>query len=180
MTDDEPTYAPVGATRDDGALTEAPPGYRLLRARHRLVPGGDETVRSALADDVRAWRVHRAAGVRVRADGPAAPGRRVVTLLGVGPVAVRAPTRVVWADGQGFGYGTLPGHPVAGEEAFRVVRHDGDVWLEVTAYSRPAVRWARAAGPLLPLGQAVYVRLLARAARRLHRRRTPATAVTQG
>lgn len=169
MTDDDWTYAPVGAT--DGTLAAAPPGYRLLRVRHRLVPGGDEAARAALAADVRAWRVHRAAGIRVRADGPAVPGRHVVTLLGVGPVALRAPTRVVWADDTGFGYGTLPGHPVAGEEAFRVVRHDGDVWLEVTAFSRPAVAWARAAGPLLPVGQAAYVRLLAHAARRPHRRR---------
>lgn len=175
MRDDDLTYAPVGATRERAgqAWTRAgvTPGHRVLRARHRLARGGTEAQRSALARDLQAWRVHGAAGVRVRADGPAEPGRHVVTLLGVGPVALRAPTRVVWADDEGFGYGTLPGHPVAGEEAFRVVLRDGDVWLDVEAYSRPATAWTRAVGPLLPVGQVVYVRLLAHAARRLHRRR---------
>lgn len=173
--DDGLTYAPVGATRDRAGAAWAragvPPGYRVLRVRHRLVVGGGEAARSALAADVRGWRVHRTAGVRVLADGPAVPGRRVVTLLGVGPVALRAPCRVVWTDGEGFGYGTLPGHPFAGEEAFRVVLRDGDVWLDVEAYSTPARPVVRVLGLLVPVGQRLYVRLLARAARRLHGRR---------
>ncbi|UZN03271.1 DUF1990 family protein [Cellulomonas sp. S1-8] len=175
MAPEDLTYVPVGATREraGAAWTRAgvPPGFRVLRARHRVVAGGDEADRAALADDLRAWRVHRAAGVRVRADGPASPGRRVVTLLGVGPVALHAPCRVLWVDEEGFGYGTLPRHPFMGEEAFRVVRRDGDVWLEVEAYSRPASAWVGVLGPAVPLGQGVYVRLLARAARRLHGRR---------
>lgn len=174
--EDDLTYAPVGATRERAGAAWAragvPAGWRLLRVRHRVVPGGDEAARAALADDVRAWRVHGAAGVRVRAGGPATAGRCVVTLLGVGRFALQAPCRVVWADDEGFGYGTLAGHPFAGEEAFRVVRRDGDVWLEVEAYSRPAWRWVRAVGFLVPVGQTLYVRLLARAARRLHRRRS--------
>ncbi|MBO3089214.1 DUF1990 family protein [Cellulomonas dongxiuzhuiae] len=173
--DDDLTYAPVGATRQRAGApwsrAGVPPGDRVLRVRHRVVRGGDEAARAALADDVCAWRVHRTAGVRVRADGAAAPGRRVVTLLGVGPVALRAPCRVVWADDEGFGYGTLRGHPFAGEEAFRVVLCDGDVWLEVEAYSHPAWPGVRLLGPLVPLGQRLYVRMLARAARRLHRAR---------
>ncbi|MBO3095006.1 DUF1990 family protein [Cellulomonas dongxiuzhuiae] len=173
--DDDLTYAPVGATRERAGApwsrAGVPPGDRVLRVRHRVVRGGDEAARAALADDVCAWRVHRTAGVRVRADGAAAPGRRVVTLLGVGPVALRAPCRVVWADDEGFGYGTLRGHPFAGEEAFRVVLCDGDVWLDVEAYSHPAWPGVRLLGPLVPLGQRLYVRMLARAARRLHRAR---------
>lgn len=167
MTDDL-TYAPVGATRDRAdAWAGLPPGYRVLRAHHRVARGADERQRAALARDLRAWRVHAAAGVRVRAPGPAEQGTDVVTLLGVGPLTVAAPTRVVWADHEGFGYGTLPGHPFAGEEAFRAVLRDGDLWLDVEAYSRPAWAVARAAGPLVPLFQRLYVRLLARAARRL-------------
>lgn len=170
MTQHHLTYAPVGATRER-VRSGAVPGYRVLRARHRVARGGDETQRAALAQDLRAWRVHRAAGVRVRAAGPAMQGVEVVTSLGVGPLAVRAPTRVVWADHEGFGYGTLTGHPFAGEEAFRVVLRDGDVWLDVEAYSRPAQTAVRWAGPLVPVVQRLYVRLLARAARRLHHRR---------
>lgn len=171
MTDDL-TYAPVGATRERvEAWTGLGPRDRVLRAHHRVARGADESQRAALARDLRAWRVHGSAGVRVRAPGPAEPGVDVVTLLGVGPLAVRAPTRVVWADHEGFGYGTLPGHPFAGEEAFRAVLRDGDLWLDVEAYSRPAWAVARTAGPVVPLLQRLYVRLLARAARRLHRRR---------
>lgn len=166
------TYAPVGATRERAATwTRLPPRYRVLRAHHRVALGGDERQRAALAQDLHAWRLHRTAGVRVRAPGPAEQGTEVVTLLGVGPLTVAAPTRVVWADHEGFGYGTLPGHPFEGEEAFRVVLRDGDLWLDVEAYSRPAWVVARAAGPLVGAFQRVYVRLLARAARRLHRDR---------
>lgn len=176
--DDDLTYAPVGATRERAGeawdRAGVPSSYRVLRVRHRVVPGGGEAARAALADDVRGWRVHRAAGVRLRAAGPASPGVRVVTLLGRGPATLHAPCRVVWADDEGFGYGTLPGHPVAGEEAFRAVLRDGDVWLDVEAYSRPATTWARVVGPVMPVGQRLYVRLLARAARRLHRRRARA------
>ncbi|ADG76427.1 Domain of unknown function DUF1990 [Cellulomonas flavigena DSM 20109] len=166
------TYAPVGATRGrTGTWTGLPVGYAVLRAHHRVARGADEPQRAALAHDLRTWRLHEAAGVRVRAPGPAEPGTQVVSLLGPGALAVHAPTCVVWADHEGFGYGTLPGHPFAGEEAFRVVLRGGDLWLDVEAYSRPVWAVARAAGPLVPVLQRLYVRQLARAARRLHRRR---------
>ncbi len=178
MDDDALTYTPAGVTRtrarDGDAWRRAgvDASFRVLAVRHRVVRGGSEDDRAALADDVRAWRVHRAAGVGIEAAGPAAAGVHVVSVLGAGPVAMRGPCRVLWADGEGFGYGSLAGHPVAGEEAFRVTRDPaGDVWLEVEAYSRPVLVWARLAGPLVPLAQRAYVVNLARAARSLHRRR---------
>jgi uncharacterized protein (UPF0548 family) len=40
---------------------------------------------------------------------------------------------------RGFAYGTPPGHPEQGEEAFVVaLREDGQVTFTVTAFSRPA------------------------------------------
>lgn len=171
------TYAPVGVTRTraTGAAWRragVDERYRVLVARHRVLRRAREEDRAALARDVRTWRLHRTAGVRVEADGPAAPGARVVSLLGAGPLVLRGPCRVLWADDEGFGYGSLPGHPVAGEEAFRVTRDDaGDVWLEVEAYSRPASTLTRVAGPLVPVAQRLYVANLARAARLLHARR---------
>ncbi len=50
---------------------------------------------------------------------------------------------------KGFAYGTLPGHPESGEEAF-VVELDGDgtVTFTITAFSRPSSRLARVAGPV--------------------------------
>ncbi|QGQ19995.1 DUF1990 family protein [Cellulomonas sp. JZ18] len=178
MDDAGLTYEPVGVTRtragDGTAWCRAGVDrrYRVMVARHRVVRGADERDRAALVDDVLTWRLHRAAGVRVEADGPAAAGAHVVSLLGAGPLVLRAPCRVLWADDEGFAYGSLPGHPVAGEEAFRVTRDDaGDVWLEVEAYSRPAVPLTRVAGPLVPVAQRLYVANLARAARLLHGRR---------
>ena len=49
----------------------------------------------------------------------------------------------------GFGYGTLPGHPVRGEEAFEVeLDAAGRVFLKITAFSRPS-NWFYAAGRAL-------------------------------
>jgi uncharacterized protein (UPF0548 family) len=150
------SYHPVGATRDG----TQPPGFRRLRVRGRVGTGPDAF--AAAADAVLTWRMHRAMGVRMEtgAEG-AAPGAGVVVGLGVGPLRLRAPCRVVWTVRDerraGWAYGTLHGHPVAGEEAFVVEREeDGGVWLTVSAFSRPVTRWTRAAGPLLPVAQRLY------------------------
>jgi uncharacterized protein (UPF0548 family) len=159
------TYPEVGATRG-GAL---PPGYRHVRHRVRL--GRDCFERAGAA--VLGWHLHRAAGVRITADAPrAAPGVTVVSGLGLGPLRLRAPCRVVWAEQgstrAGFGYGTLPGHPARGEEAFVVERDDaGEVWFAVTAFSVPD-RWImRAAGPAGRAFQHGYAWWLGRVLRRL-------------
>jgi uncharacterized protein (UPF0548 family) len=55
---------------------------------------------------------------------------------------------------KGFAYGTLPGHPESGEEAFVVERgDDGTVGLDVRAFSRPCSNLAKLAGPLGQLAQ---------------------------
>ncbi|MBM0226226.1 DUF1990 family protein [Micromonospora sp. ATA51] len=161
----ELTYPDVGATRE-GPL---PPGWRHVRHRVRL-PAESFTAAGAA---VLGWRLHRAAGIRIEADAPrAAPGVRVVSRLGVGPLRLAAPCAVVWAvDDErraGFGYGTLAGHPARGEEAFVVTRDSsGAVWFEVRAFSRPD-RWImRAAGPLGRAFQRGYAWWLGRTLRRL-------------
>jgi uncharacterized protein (UPF0548 family) len=69
-------------------------------------------------------------------------------------LGIEAPCRVVYTvdepNRRGFAYGTLPGHPESGEEAFMVeLDPDGDeVSLTVKAFSRPASRLARVSGPL--------------------------------
>lgn len=162
------TYAPVGGTRTG----ELPTGYDHLRYRTRLPPGAFVTA----AEAVLTWRMHRAAGVGLRASAPrAAPGVRVAVGFGVGALRLWAPCVVVWtveeADRAGWGYGTLPGHPQSGEEAFMVTRDaGGGVWLTVLAYSRPA-RWVtRAGGPLVGAFQRGYARWLGRTLVRLCRR----------
>jgi uncharacterized protein (UPF0548 family) len=161
------SYAEVGATRG-GPL---PAGYAHLR--HRVGIGAGAAVFAAAGDAVLGWRMHRAVGVRPSADAlRAAPGVRVRVVLGVGPFALTAPCEVVWAedgpDRAGFGYGTLAGHPECGEEGFLVeLDGDGAVWFTVTAFSRPARWYTRAAGPLVPLFQRLYARRCGRVLRRL-------------
>jgi uncharacterized protein (UPF0548 family) len=143
------TYRDVGATRGD-----LPLGYQHLE-RHRTVGVGRKAFEQA-ADRVMTWGVQRGAGLTVRPEAPrAASGVHVSVRLGLGPVGVSAPCRVVYTVEEdarvGFAYGTLPGHPESGEELF-VVEHraDDSVRLTVRAFSRPA-RWYSPGWRLLPL-----------------------------
>ena len=142
------TYPDVGATRD---MTAVPTGYRYVE-RRGLLGSGERTFTDGAAA-LRDWRMFRAAGLRVDASAPAVDvGVEVRVGLGAGPVRLWAPCRVVWvvdeADRCGFGYGTLPGHPASGEEAFEVVRETGGkVWFAVRAFSRPATWYAKLGGP---------------------------------
>jgi Uncharacterized protein conserved in bacteria len=71
------------------------------------------------------------------------PGDSVVQMLGGRILGFREPVRVVTVIDEptrkGFAYGTLPGHPLSGEESFLVERRDDDsVWLTIRSISRPA------------------------------------------
>ncbi len=160
------TYYPVGATRN-GIASELPPGFGALR-RRRTVGHGEADLHTA-ADRLLTWQMHRRCGMRVVATTPRAEVGTSVELR-LGPSAwPRIRCRVVHVvDGpraKGFGYGTLPGHPEHGEEAFVVrLQDDGTVTAEVVAYANPAWRALRVAPPALRLTQAVaataYLRAL--------------------
>ena len=80
-------------------------------------------------------------------------GATVVVTFGTTLVALAAPCRVVSViEGQvrwGFAYGTLPGHPEQGEEAFVVsMSPDESVRFEILAFSRPADAIVRLSGPI--------------------------------
>ncbi|GGY87684.1 DUF1990 family protein [Streptomyces poonensis] len=158
------TYAPVGATRTGGC----PPGFHPLHVRTRIGEGTEVFERAAQA--VMTWELHRAVGVGIEASAPEAkPGVDVtVTLAGV----IKAPCRVVWTVDEprrrGWAYGTLPGHPECGEDAFVVDRTgDGTVWLTVTAFSRAAKWYARAGGAATRGLQHAYARRCGAVLRRL-------------
>ncbi|ACQ79572.1 conserved hypothetical protein [Beutenbergia cavernae DSM 12333] len=158
------TYREVGATAD----AQLPAGYRHLEVTGELGPVDVDEVGEALLS----WRLHRRAGVRMRADGPAEPGRRVVTVLGLPPLGVAAPCEVVRVTREpgryAFAYGTLPGHPFTGEEEFRVeLDGRGRARMSVRAFSRPVGRLGRLLAPLLAVGQRVYSRHLIATARRM-------------
>jgi uncharacterized protein (UPF0548 family) len=163
------TYAPVGATRDD-----LPEGFGHVQ-RSRKVGHGPRDFRAA-GEAVMCWRAQDLLGVRVDpADQPAREGAEVRVRLGMGPVALSAPARVVYVVDEprrrGFAYGTLPGHPLTGEEAFVVhLEPDGSVVFTVTAYSRAGSLLTRLAGPVLPLFQRLMARRYLGAVRRAVRR----------
>ncbi|MFC9352649.1 DUF1990 family protein [Arthrobacter sp. NPDC057013] len=147
------TYAEIGATEH----RRAPAGYRHVASRTYLGEGAD--VYRRVAQGILAWELQRRSGLRVRAEsGVVVPGARVVSGFGVGPFRLNVPCEVVWVhrpvpgggpQSAGFGYGSLPGHPVRGEESFEAeIDGQGRVYLSITAFSRPA-NWFYAAGGAL-------------------------------
>ncbi|MFI5931398.1 DUF1990 family protein [Actinoplanes sp. NPDC051494] len=161
------TYAEVGATRD----AELPAGYGHVRLDVSIGAGREAFERAA--DGLMRWDMHRGAGFRFTGSpGVAAPGTVVALRLGVGPVGLRVPCKVVYViqepDRRGFAYGTLPGHPERGEEAFAVqLTGSGDVRAQIWAFSRPATLLARAGGPATRLVQAYFTKRYAQALRRI-------------
>jgi uncharacterized protein (UPF0548 family) len=149
------TYNDVGATEtlpDDSVGATA--GYRHVHAASRI--GSGRACFERAADAVMRYGMLRGAGVQVTASTEiAAVGTLVLGRLG----PFWAPCRVVYVldepNQRGFAYGTLPGHPVSGEERF-AVRYDPaseSVYAEVAAFSRPNTWWSKAGAPLLAVMQ---------------------------
>jgi uncharacterized protein (UPF0548 family) len=147
------TYEEVGTT----AGPVLPKGYHHARVSVELGRGADVWARAQ--ESVRTWQAHRRAGATIYPDATLlAVGTEVVATFRLGPLFIVAPCRVVYVTAEpdrfGFAYGTLPGHPERGEEAFHVARSDdGTVRFEIVAFSRPATAMARLSGPLARLVQ---------------------------
>ncbi|MFI8567245.1 DUF1990 family protein [Rhodococcus sp. NPDC078407] len=144
-------YADVGAT--NGTF---PTGYHHLTKSRVIGSGLDEF--GAGADALMQWDMHRGAGLKVHATTDTAVTDAVVVLT-LGPI--RIPCRVIYvideANRQGFAYGTLDGHPEAGEELFHIDYSpaDGIVTAHISAFSRPGRWYTRLAGPVGRQGQAL-------------------------
>lgn len=141
------SYPDPGVTRDGTHV-----GALALDRSVEL--GSGQQVWDSAVTALLTWRVQSRAGLRVAASSTHVAADEVVT-LGFGPAFVRltAPCRVVYVIDeparQAFAYGTLPGHPEAGEEAFNVTRSEDDrVHFSVVASSRPATALARWGGPV--------------------------------
>lgn len=148
------TYPHIGRTRElvFGEAGQAPAGYNLVRRTATL--GHGDVAFARAREQLRSWAAQRRTGAVVHPpDTPPAEGLTVLVAPGIGPFRLLVPCRVVWTvdepDSVGFGYGTLPGHPVSGEEAF-VARRDasGEVRGTILAFSRPATWYMRLAGPV--------------------------------
>lgn len=147
------TYDKVGSTLG-GVL---PNGYGHIR-RSRHIGAGTARFEQA-ARTLLGWDMHRRAGVRVQTSTDhVVHGTVAILSLGMGRLSLKAPVRVVHVVDEprrkGFAYGTLPGHPESGEEAFVIELHqDGSIAFTITAFSRPATRLSRAGGPITGLIQ---------------------------
>jgi uncharacterized protein (UPF0548 family) len=157
------TYSEVGATAG-----ELPARYHHLTRRVMIGHGHRVFADAAIA--IATWQVQLRAGLGVSASAQTAiPGTVAMLGLGIGPLRLSAPCRVVYAVDQprrqGFAYGTLSGHPESGEEAFIVEHHDDDtVSFTVTAFSKPSTAIARVAGPI---GRLIQSRITTRYLRSL-------------
>jgi uncharacterized protein (UPF0548 family) len=151
----------------------APPGYRLDVNRVQL--GEGEEVFEAACQAVRRWSMFDIGWGEVLALGSdgrsvVAPepleGQTVSALFRIPPVWWLTPCRVVYtideqASGRrfGFAYGTLPGHPMRGEEQFLVTLDDeGGCWYSITALSRPRHPLTRLGYPVARWMQRRFVR----------------------
>ncbi|MGW6196763.1 DUF1990 family protein [Kribbella sp. NPDC055110] len=139
------TYSDVGATCvSDLDWTTTPPGYRCFERTTHIGQGPEcwEVASAALGQ----WTIKTRSGFSVQPSTDGEPavreGRDYTLLAALGPYTLREPVRVVAVvarpDRCGFAYGTRPGHPVSGEEAFIVHRSpDGAVWLTIRSMTRP-------------------------------------------
>ncbi|WP_067846501.1 DUF1990 family protein [Nocardia lijiangensis] len=150
------TYRELGATRG-----ELPEGYHRFRLRRRLGNGRDLFERAGA--EILAYRMQKGVGIFGQASTPTAePGTLLTVRLGIGPLAIVAPCRVVYVldddeNRRGFAYGTLPGHPEIGEELFAVEYDPADDSVHglVTAFSQPSAWYTELGGPLVRLLQRV-------------------------
>lgn len=107
------------------------------------------------------WSMHRKAGVRVSASGPATVGQ--VVTVGMGPSAIRLSGQceieeITDSDGYfALTYRTLDGHPENGVESYELrLDSGGFVWATVSAVSHPEHALLRRVPKLALLGQQFF------------------------
>lgn len=169
MTSRQLSYDAVGATAGAGIL--AVPGFRCFERSVRV--GAGEECWASAERDLFAWAVKTRSGFVVEGAAGAVPGRAEAggeywLVARFGPLRVREPVRVVAVidepDRVGYAYGTLPGHPISGEEAFLLSRRpDGSVWFTLRSITRPGSRIWRLAFPVVLVAQRIYRRRYLRA-----------------
>jgi uncharacterized protein (UPF0548 family) len=156
-------------------LTYADPGSSVERIDDevRAVLGtGPERFDEASGQVLR-WEVKTRAGFRVIrvgeagaffSDQPVMVGECAIVRFGPVRETVRVTRVVDEPRRRGFAYGTLPEHPLRGEEAFLVEWHDDDtVELVIRAFSRPnGVGWWLLT-PVLAIARRVFRRRYLRA-----------------
>ena len=159
------SYVEVGAT----CAATLPAGYHHID--HSTTIGTGHKTFTLLAEALLRWDLQRMAGLVVGTSHDAVTIGATVLNATPGRPTLIAPCRVVDVLDEhrrrGFSYGTLPGHPLRGEERF-TVEFDaaGRVVLRIVSFSAPS-GVARLAAPLARVGQRVINRHYAAAACRI-------------
>lgn len=159
------TYPEVGAT----CAATLPVGYHHID--HSTIVGTGRRTFTVLAEALLGWRLQRVAGFVVATSQDAVTLGATVLNATAGPAGLVAPCRVVDIvddpGRRGFSYGTLPGHPLRGEERFTVEFDDvGRVVLRILSFS-VSVGLAALAPALARGGQRAVNRRYAAAACRI-------------
>jgi len=172
---DRVTYAAVGSTSHPQLLRFPPEGYTPFERRVRI--GHGDRRWGFAVDELMTWRVKTRAGFGIvrrfpedddaelgqwrreqlySSDGEryAVPGETAI--LNFAKLPIREPVRVVSLIEEdarrGLVYGTLPGHPLEGEEQLVVERaEDGSVWFVVRSFARPATTAWTIMSPVLTI-----------------------------
>ena len=161
--------APLSYTPREVPAGDAPPGYNPLNRFVTLTRRDFDVV----ARDLFEWRMHSRAGLQVQpSEIPLRQGTVVLMRWGLGALSVKIPSRVLAVIDEprrkGFTYGTLPGHPEAGEERFTLEQlEDGTISFTISAYSRPASTLAKLGGPISRAAQNFMTRRYLQALDRL-------------
>lgn len=130
------TYPEQGAT----AGGDLPDHYRHDRYSVPLGHGDDVFDRGKEA--LRQWEGHRhARAILTPVEPPIVVGTGLMVTLRSGPVVAIAPCQIVYKtdrdDRFGFAYGTLPGHPERGEEAFHITRSAEALSFDIVPFFSP-------------------------------------------
>lgn len=160
------TYGAIGDSVGLRLISDPPKGYRATE-RRATIGTGRETFERASAATLR-WEVKTRAGFRVIrvgehgaffSDEPIAEGECAIVRFGPVRETVRVIRIIDEPRRRGFAYGTLPEHPLRGEEAFIVDWHDDDaVELVIRSFSRPSTIYGWIGYPILLLAQEFFVR----------------------
>ena len=145
------TYPDVGATRG-----EYPGSYDIDRQRVSL--GHGEDVLKAAKDALRQWRQFPRDWTAIHPpEAPLIPETEVVVLCRVLGLWWANGARIIYTIDEagpprrfGFAYGTLPSHIECGEERFVVeMDESGQVWYDLSSFSRPRHWLVRLGYPLV-------------------------------
>ena len=157
--------APLSYVSDEFRRIETPAGFR--RRTHTTTLERRDL--DGAANDLFRWQVQQRSGLNVHTSDLRLGLDTVVVLRwGFGPVSLKVPCRVVdiidEPTRRGFTYGTLPGHPEAGEESFLLEQHDdGRIDFTVTLTWKPASTLAKLGGPVTAAAQKLITKRYLRA-----------------